>query len=137
MVVSLTLFFFFSHHVIRLDSSSNNRTQGGESETKDFKKVSKAGTDIETVRRVRFICPNSSLLVCQLFEELSRENSLLQSQLQETQRSVTQTRLDLEKATQVTTKTHNKLNRNRICHRSPHRQSKYVKAVELVGQVLC
>lgn len=57
----------------RLDSSCNNRTQGGESETKDFKK---------------------------LFEEVSRENSQLQSQLQDTQRSVTQTRLDLEKATQ-------------------------------------
>ncbi|XP_030587913.1 protein phosphatase 1 regulatory subunit 12A isoform X2 [Archocentrus centrarchus] len=57
----------------RLDSSYNNRTQGGESETKDFKK---------------------------LFEEVSRENSQLQSQLQDTQRSVTQTRLDLEKATQ-------------------------------------
>ncbi|XP_055078284.1 protein phosphatase 1 regulatory subunit 12A isoform X2 [Periophthalmus magnuspinnatus] len=35
-----------------------------------------------------------------LFEELSRENSQLQSQLQDTQRIVNQTRLDLEKATQ-------------------------------------
>lgn len=44
--------------------------------------------------------------VSQLFEEVSRENSQLQSQLQDTQRIVTQTRLDLEKATQVTTQTH-------------------------------
>lgn len=35
-----------------------------------------------------------------MFEEVSRQNSQLQSQLQDTQRSVTQTRLDLEKATQ-------------------------------------
>lgn len=41
--------------------------------------------------------------VCQLFEEVSRENSQLQSQLQDTQRIVSQTRLDLEKATQVRT----------------------------------
>lgn len=53
--------------------SCNDRTQGGGSETKDFKK---------------------------LFEEVSRENSQLQSQLQDTQRIVNQTRLDLEKATQ-------------------------------------
>ncbi|XP_039989617.1 protein phosphatase 1 regulatory subunit 12A isoform X3 [Xiphias gladius] len=57
----------------RSDVSCNDFTQGGESETKDFKK---------------------------LFEEVSRENSLLQSQLQDTQRIVSQTRLDLEKATQ-------------------------------------
>ncbi|XP_041853818.1 protein phosphatase 1 regulatory subunit 12A isoform X2 [Melanotaenia boesemani] len=56
----------------RLDTFSND-TQGGGSETKDFKK---------------------------LFEELSRENSQLQSQLQDTQRIISQTRLDLEKATQ-------------------------------------
>ncbi|XP_071353368.1 protein phosphatase 1 regulatory subunit 12A isoform X4 [Trachinotus anak] len=53
--------------------SCNDYTQGGESEAKDFKK---------------------------LFEEVSRENSQLQSQLQDTQRIVSQTRLDLEKATQ-------------------------------------
>ncbi|XP_012775114.1 protein phosphatase 1 regulatory subunit 12A isoform X2 [Maylandia zebra] len=57
----------------RSDSSYSDRTRGGGSETKDFKK---------------------------LFEEVSRQNSQLQSQLQDTQRSVTQTRLDLEKATQ-------------------------------------
>ncbi|XP_029952197.1 protein phosphatase 1 regulatory subunit 12A isoform X2 [Salarias fasciatus] len=57
----------------RVDASCNDRTQGGGSEAKDFKK---------------------------LFEELSRENSQLQSQLQDTQRIVSQTRLDLEKATQ-------------------------------------
>lgn len=39
----------------------------------------------------------------QLFEEVSRENSQLQSQLQDTQRVVSQTRLELEKATQVMT----------------------------------
>lgn len=39
----------------------------------------------------------------QLFEEVSRENSQLQSQLQDTQRVVSQTRLELEKATQVIT----------------------------------
>ncbi|KAI3371250.1 hypothetical protein L3Q82_023867 [Scortum barcoo] len=56
-------------------TSYNDSTQGGGSDTKDFKKH-------------------------QLFEELSRENSQLQSQLQDTQRIVSQTRLDLEKATQ-------------------------------------
>ncbi|XP_061825497.1 protein phosphatase 1 regulatory subunit 12A isoform X3 [Nerophis lumbriciformis] len=35
-----------------------------------------------------------------LFEEVTRENSLLQTQLQDTQRVVSKTRLDLEKATQ-------------------------------------
>ncbi|XP_077452332.1 protein phosphatase 1 regulatory subunit 12A isoform X1 [Stigmatopora argus] len=35
-----------------------------------------------------------------LFEDMTRENSQLQSQLQDTQRVVTQTRMDLEKATQ-------------------------------------
>uniref|UniRef100_A0A3Q1G941 Protein phosphatase 1 regulatory subunit n=1 Tax=Acanthochromis polyacanthus TaxID=80966 RepID=A0A3Q1G941_9TELE len=57
----------------RLNVSCNDRTLGGGSETKDFKK---------------------------LFEEVSRENSQLQSQLQDTQRIISQTRLDLEKATQ-------------------------------------
>uniref|UniRef100_A0A3B5AG06 Protein phosphatase 1 regulatory subunit 12B n=1 Tax=Stegastes partitus TaxID=144197 RepID=A0A3B5AG06_9TELE len=61
------------HLSSRLNASCNDRTQGGGSETKDFKK---------------------------LFEEVSRENSQLQSQLQDTQRIVSQTRLDLEKATQ-------------------------------------
>ncbi|XP_050923645.1 protein phosphatase 1 regulatory subunit 12C [Lates calcarifer] len=61
------------HLSTRSDVSCNDCTQGGESETKDFKK---------------------------LFEEVSRENSQLQSQLQDTQRIVSQTRLDLEKATQ-------------------------------------
>ncbi|XP_041652642.1 protein phosphatase 1 regulatory subunit 12A isoform X2 [Cheilinus undulatus] len=62
------------HHLSsRLDVSCNDCTQGGSSEAKDFKK---------------------------LFEEVSRENSQLQSQLQDTQRIVNQTRLDLEKATQ-------------------------------------
>ncbi|XP_029378931.1 protein phosphatase 1 regulatory subunit 12A isoform X2 [Echeneis naucrates] len=57
----------------RSDISCNDCTQGGGSETKDYKK---------------------------LFEEVSRENNQLQSQLQDTQRIVSQTRLDLEKATQ-------------------------------------
>ncbi|XP_051237807.1 protein phosphatase 1 regulatory subunit 12A isoform X2 [Dicentrarchus labrax] len=61
------------HLSSRSDISCNDCTQGGGSETKDFKK---------------------------LFEEVSRENSQLQSQLQDTQRIVSQTRLDLEKATQ-------------------------------------
>ncbi|XP_069384122.1 protein phosphatase 1 regulatory subunit 12A isoform X3 [Paralichthys olivaceus] len=61
------------HLSSRSVASSNDRTLGGESETKDFKK---------------------------LFEEVSRENSQLQSQLQDTQRIISQTRLDLEKATQ-------------------------------------
>ncbi|XP_075996882.1 protein phosphatase 1 regulatory subunit 12A isoform X2 [Genypterus blacodes] len=56
----------------RSDISCNDWIQRG-SETKDYKK---------------------------LFEEVSRENSQLQSQLQDTQRTVGQTRLDLEKATQ-------------------------------------
>ncbi|XP_056906837.1 protein phosphatase 1 regulatory subunit 12A isoform X1 [Takifugu flavidus] len=55
----------------RSDSSCNDCTPGGE--TKDFKK---------------------------LFEEVSRENSQLQTQLQDTQRVISQTRLELEKATQ-------------------------------------
>ncbi|XP_068168300.1 protein phosphatase 1 regulatory subunit 12A isoform X2 [Antennarius striatus] len=57
----------------RSDVSCNDSTQGGDSASKDFKK---------------------------LFEEVSRENSQLQSQLQDTQRVIGQTRLDLEKATQ-------------------------------------
>ncbi|KAG7245435.1 hypothetical protein INR49_010886, partial [Caranx melampygus] len=58
----------------RSDVSCNDYSRGGgDSESKDFKK---------------------------LFEEVSRENSQLQSQLQDTQRMVNQTRLDLEKATQ-------------------------------------
>ncbi|KAM9853988.1 protein phosphatase 1 regulatory subunit 12A [Aulostomus maculatus] len=61
------------HWSSRSDASTNDSTQAGGSETKDFKK---------------------------LFEEVSRENSQLQSQLQDTQRIVSQTRLDLEKATQ-------------------------------------
>ncbi|XP_070763415.1 protein phosphatase 1 regulatory subunit 12A isoform X3 [Enoplosus armatus] len=61
------------HLSSRSDISYNDCTQGGGSDTKDFKK---------------------------LFEEVSRENSQLQSQLQDTQRIVSQTRLDLEKATQ-------------------------------------
>ncbi|XP_026167493.1 protein phosphatase 1 regulatory subunit 12A isoform X2 [Mastacembelus armatus] len=61
------------HLSSRSNVSYNDCTQRGESETKDFKK---------------------------LFEEVSRENNQLQSQLQDTQRIVSQTRLDLEKATQ-------------------------------------
>ncbi|XP_068595115.1 protein phosphatase 1 regulatory subunit 12A [Brachionichthys hirsutus] len=57
----------------RSDASCNDSTQGGGSDSKDFKK---------------------------LFEEVSRENGQLQSQLQDTQRVIGQTRLDLEKATQ-------------------------------------
>ncbi|XP_071760873.2 protein phosphatase 1 regulatory subunit 12A isoform X2 [Centroberyx gerrardi] len=61
------------HLSSRSDISCNDCVQGGGSETKDYKK---------------------------LFEEVSRENSQLQSQLQDTQRIVSQTRVDLEKATQ-------------------------------------
>ncbi|XP_067356084.1 protein phosphatase 1 regulatory subunit 12A isoform X6 [Channa argus] len=61
------------HLSSRSDRSCNDPTQGGETGTKDFRK---------------------------LFEEVSRENSQLQSQLHDTQRIVSQTRLDLEKATQ-------------------------------------
>ncbi|KAG7268122.1 hypothetical protein CRUP_005481 [Coryphaenoides rupestris] len=43
---------------------------------------------------------NRPTLDSQLFDEVSRENSHLQSQLQDTQRIVSQTRVDLEKATQ-------------------------------------
>ncbi|XP_029289819.1 protein phosphatase 1 regulatory subunit 12A isoform X3 [Cottoperca gobio] len=57
----------------RLLRSFIDCTQGGGSDSKDFKK---------------------------LFEEVSRENSQLQSQLQDTQRIISQTRMDLEKATQ-------------------------------------
>lgn len=57
----------------RSDTSYNNRTQREGSESKDFKK---------------------------LFEEVSRENSQLQTQLQDTQRIISQTRVELEKATQ-------------------------------------
>ncbi|KAM7002585.1 LOW QUALITY PROTEIN: protein phosphatase 1 regulatory subunit 12A [Tautogolabrus adspersus] len=58
------------HLSSRLDASCNDWSQGGSSE---------------------FV---------QMFEEVSRENSQLQSQLQDTQMIVSQTRLDLEKATQ-------------------------------------
>ncbi|XP_043980483.1 protein phosphatase 1 regulatory subunit 12A isoform X4 [Gambusia affinis] len=57
----------------RLDTSYSNRTQREGSESKDFKK---------------------------LFEEVSRENSQLQAQLQDTQKIISQTRVELEKATQ-------------------------------------
>ncbi|XP_076125298.1 protein phosphatase 1 regulatory subunit 12A isoform X2 [Alosa pseudoharengus] len=57
----------------RSDQSFNDCIIGRGSETKDYKK---------------------------LFEEMSRENGTLQSQLQDTQRTVTQTRMDLDKATQ-------------------------------------
>ncbi|XP_034032239.1 protein phosphatase 1 regulatory subunit 12A isoform X2 [Thalassophryne amazonica] len=57
----------------RSDISCNEHIHGRGADTKDFKK---------------------------LFEDLSRENGQLQSQLQDTQRIVSQTRLDLEKATQ-------------------------------------
>ncbi|XP_063756939.1 protein phosphatase 1 regulatory subunit 12A isoform X6 [Eleginops maclovinus] len=56
-----------------LSSRFNDCIHGGSSDAKDFKK---------------------------LFEEVSRENSQLQSQLQDTQRTISQTRLDLDKATQ-------------------------------------
>ncbi|XP_029009023.1 protein phosphatase 1 regulatory subunit 12A isoform X2 [Betta splendens] len=61
------------HMGFRSDRSGTDPAQRGQCETKDFKK---------------------------LFEEVSRENSQLQSQLHDTQRIVNQTRLDLEKATQ-------------------------------------
>ncbi|CAL8294459.1 unnamed protein product [Boreogadus saida] len=57
----------------RSNLSCNDCSQGAASEAKDYKK---------------------------LFDEVSRENSHLQSQLQDTQRIVSQTRVDLEKATQ-------------------------------------
>ncbi|XP_046890570.1 protein phosphatase 1 regulatory subunit 12A isoform X2 [Hypomesus transpacificus] len=57
----------------RSDLSCNDCLLGGSSETKDYKK---------------------------LFEDVSRENSQLQCQLQDSQRIVTQTRVDLDKATQ-------------------------------------
>ncbi|XP_028440542.1 protein phosphatase 1 regulatory subunit 12A isoform X8 [Perca flavescens] len=57
----------------RLLRPFNDCTQGDGSDANDFKK---------------------------LFEEVSRENSQLQSQLQDTQRFISQTRLELEKATQ-------------------------------------
>ncbi|XP_008310389.1 protein phosphatase 1 regulatory subunit 12A isoform X2 [Cynoglossus semilaevis] len=62
------------HHLTsRSGLSCNDCGLGRESESKDFKK---------------------------LFEEVTRENSQLQTQLQDTQRIIGQTRLDLEKATQ-------------------------------------
>ncbi|XP_031420505.1 protein phosphatase 1 regulatory subunit 12A isoform X2 [Clupea harengus] len=57
----------------RSHQSFNDCNVGRGSETKDYKK---------------------------LFDDLSRENTVLQSQLQDTQRTVTQTRMDLDKATQ-------------------------------------
>ncbi|KAJ8402956.1 hypothetical protein AAFF_G00362700 [Aldrovandia affinis] len=57
----------------RSDVSCNDRIFNRGSETKDYKK---------------------------LFEEVSRENGQLQSQLQDTLRTVSQTRMDLDKATQ-------------------------------------
>lgn len=48
-------------------------------------------------------CLSACMCVCapQLFEKLSRENTQLQAQLQDTLRSVSVTRMELEKATQV------------------------------------
>ncbi|XP_036390618.1 protein phosphatase 1 regulatory subunit 12A isoform X2 [Megalops cyprinoides] len=57
----------------RCDVSCNDRIFSRSSETNDYKK---------------------------LFEEVSQENGKLQSQLQDTQRTVSQTRVDLDKATQ-------------------------------------
>ncbi|XP_056137537.1 protein phosphatase 1 regulatory subunit 12A isoform X3 [Lampris incognitus] len=61
------------HSSFRSGVSYNDCIQGVSTETQDYKK---------------------------LFEDVSRENSQLQSQLQDTQRIVSQTRIDLEKATQ-------------------------------------
>ncbi|XP_042177052.1 protein phosphatase 1 regulatory subunit 12A isoform X1 [Oncorhynchus tshawytscha] len=62
------------HSSTRSDVSCNDCIdRGGGSETKDYKK---------------------------LFEVVSRENGQLQSQLQDTQRTISQTRLDLDKVTQ-------------------------------------
>ncbi|XP_036432380.1 protein phosphatase 1 regulatory subunit 12A isoform X3 [Colossoma macropomum] len=61
------------HMSIRSNLALNDCIMAGGSNTKDYKK---------------------------LFEELSRENSRLQSQLQDTQRTVSMTRMELEKATQ-------------------------------------
>ncbi|XP_028814784.1 protein phosphatase 1 regulatory subunit 12A [Denticeps clupeoides] len=61
------------HTGSRSDLSITDGIVGGRGDTKDYKK---------------------------LFEELSRVNVQLQSQLQDTQRSITQTRMDLDKATQ-------------------------------------
>lgn len=44
--------------------------------------------------------------VFQMFEEMSRENRRLQSQLSDTQRTISLTRVELEKATQVHKHTH-------------------------------
>lgn len=56
-----------------------------------------------TLRFCRDLSVIRCVCVCQLFEEVSRENSQLQAQLQDTQRVVSQTRVELEKATQVKT----------------------------------
>ncbi|XP_052336955.1 protein phosphatase 1 regulatory subunit 12A-like isoform X1 [Oncorhynchus keta] len=61
------------HSSTRSDVSCNDCIDRGGSETKDYKK---------------------------LFEVVSRENGQLQSQLQDTQRTISQTRLDLDKVTQ-------------------------------------
>ncbi|KAG5839854.1 hypothetical protein ANANG_G00209510 [Anguilla anguilla] len=62
-----------NRYTSRSDVSCNDRIIGRGSETKDYKK---------------------------LFEEVSRENGQLQAQLQDTMRTVSQTRMDLDKATQ-------------------------------------
>ncbi|KAJ8249153.1 hypothetical protein GJAV_G00231750 [Gymnothorax javanicus] len=62
-----------NRYTSRSDVSCNDRIVNRDSEIKDYKK---------------------------LFEEVSRENGQLQAQLQDTLRTVSQTRLDLDKATQ-------------------------------------
>ncbi|XP_064169839.1 protein phosphatase 1 regulatory subunit 12A [Anguilla rostrata] len=62
-----------NRYTSRSDVSCNDRIIGRGSETKDYKK---------------------------LFDEVSRENGQLQAQLQDTLRTVSQTRMDLDKATQ-------------------------------------
>ncbi|KAJ8251994.1 hypothetical protein COCON_G00213060 [Conger conger] len=62
-----------NRYTSRSDVSCNDRIISRDSETKDYKK---------------------------LFEEVSRENGHLQTQLQDTLRTVSQTRMDLDKATQ-------------------------------------
>lgn len=89
-------------YALRSDSLYNDCTPGGE--TKDFKKVPTRTNSPAHLSPFFTPPPHKRVSVSpQLFEEVSRENSQLQSQLQDTQRVVSQTRLELEKTTQVTT----------------------------------
>ncbi len=93
---------------LRSDSVLNDCILSRGSESRDFKKVSRGlwfgWLCWQEVCVCVCVCFMSvSVYVFQLFDEMSRENRRLQSQLSDTQRTISLTRVELEKATQVHT----------------------------------